>query len=150
MNLFLTNLVMEFLVLRGRSWFRPTTIWSSAAPSPAKSRAGDSKPPPRTKPKGFAPEALCYCSPGPPTVLQGKVSEVSGKRRGPPTEMQGKCRRCRAKEGYLRRKCGESVGGVGQKRGTSDGNARKVSEVPGKREGPPTDSRGICRRSFGC
>ena len=30
--------------------------------------------------------------------------------------------------------------------GTSDGNARKVSEVPGKREGPPTEMRGKCRR----
>ena len=80
----------------------------------------------------------------------GKVSEVPGKRRGPPTEMRGKCRRCQAKEGDLRRKCGKSVGGAGKKRGTSDGNAGKVSEVPSKREGPPTDSRGICRRSFGC
>ena len=66
--------------------------------------------------------------------------------RGPPTEMQGKCRRCQAKEGDLRQKCGESVGGAGKKRGTSDGNARKVSEVPGKREGPPTEMREKCRR----
>ena len=70
--------------------------------------------------------------------------------RGPPTEMQGKCRRCQAKEGDLRRKCGKSVGGAGKKKGTSDGNAGKLSEAPSKREGPPTNSLGICRRSFGC
>ena len=66
--------------------------------------------------------------------------------RGPPTEMQGKCRRCQAKEGDLRRKCGKSVGGAGKKRRTSDGNAGKVSEVSGKREGPPTEMREKCRR----
>ena len=33
----------------------------SGAPSPAKSRAGDSKEPTRTKPKGFAPTPLYDC-----------------------------------------------------------------------------------------
>ena len=33
-----------------------------------------------------------------------------------------------------------------QKRGTSDGNAWKVSEVPEKRRGPPTVLQGKCRR----
>ena len=60
--------------------------------------------------------------------------------------MRGKCRRYREKEGDLRRKCKESVGGAGKKRRTSDGNARKVSEVSGKREGPPTEMREKCRR----
>ena len=66
--------------------------------------------------------------------------------RGPPTVLQGKCRRCRAKEGDLRRFCKESVGDAGRKKGTSDGNAGKVSEVPDKRGGPPTVLQGKCRR----
>ena len=35
---------------------------------------------------------------------------------------------------------------LSQKRGTSDGNAGKVSEVPGERRGPPTEMQGKCRR----
>ena len=66
--------------------------------------------------------------------------------RGPPTKMREKCRRCREKERDLRRKCVKSVGGVGKKKGTSDGFARKVSEVPGERRGPPTEMQEKCRR----
>ena len=77
---------------------------------------------------------------GPATQSLHRERNPKGSRR----------RLCATAVRDLRRKCKESVGGAGKKRGTSDGNAGKVSEVPSKREGPPTDSRGICRRSFGC
>ena len=35
---------------------------------------------------------------------------------------------------------------LSKKRGTSDRNAGKVSEVPGKRRGPPTEMQEKCRR----
>ena len=41
----------------------------------------------------------------------GKVSEVRDFRGVPPTETREKCRRSGTFEGYLRQKCGKSVGG---------------------------------------
>ena len=49
---------------------------------------------------------------------------------------------------HLRRKHGKSVGGPRLLRGTSDGNAGKVSEVSRKKKGPPTVLWCFCRRSL--
>ena len=43
--------------------------------------------------------------------------------------MREKCRRYQEKERDLRQKCGKSVGGTQQKRGTSDRFAGNLSEV---------------------
>ena len=102
-----------------RSDSRPT------APCSAGTRAEHSKQAARARPKGLARLALCP----------------------PPTEMPGKCRRSRTFEGYLRRKRGKSVGGPGLPKGTSDGNAGKVSEAQGFRGAPPTETWRKCRRS---
>ena len=101
-------------------------------------------------PKGSRRRLCATAVRGPPTVLQGKCRRCRAKERDLRRFCKEKCRRCRAKERDLRRECGKSVGDAGRKKGTSDGNAGKVSEVSGKREGPPTDSQGLCRRSFGC
>ena len=76
-----------------------------------------------------------------------KVSEVRDFRGVPPTETREKCRRSGTFKGYLRQKCGKSVGGPGLSRGTSDRNAGKVSEVQDFRGVPPTETREKCRRS---
>ena len=62
--------------------------------------------------------------------------------------MPEKCRRSKAFEGYLRRKRGKSVGGPRLLKGTSDGNAGKVSEVSRKKKGPPTVLLCFCQRSL--
>ena len=95
------------------------------APCSAGTRAEHSKQAARARPKGLARLALCP----------------------PPTETREKCRRSKAFEGYLRRKCGKSVGGPRLSKGTSDRNAEKVSEVQGFRRVPPTETREKCRRS---
>ena len=70
-----------------------------------------------------------------------KVSEVLRFRGGPPTETRQKCRRSCVSEGYLRRKGGKSVGGPVFLRGTSDGNAANVSEVPYSQQIPKRHPR---------
>ena len=52
---------MEKSIGRGRRIRRPTTIKASDEPSPSIGKAGDSKQPARTKPKGFALAALFDC-----------------------------------------------------------------------------------------
>ena len=82
-------------------------------------------------------------------TFAGFLSEVPVRNGGPPTLLRGFCRRCRKETGDLRRFCGVYVGGTGQERGTSDAFAGFLSEVPGKKGGPPTLLRGFCRRSAG-